>query len=226
MGESEASSKPNSSLFSFEKLIGHENYNNWKFSMKMMLIHEDLWRCIDGFAEDDRATVADKTRLDQRALAKICLMMQPCAFPHVRTAETAKDAWQNLSKAYEETGLSKRISLIRGLVRVRLENFASIEDYVNEAMSLARKLSDIGHPVDDEFLGVIMLSGLTSEYDSMVTAEVTALESSGAKLTSDGVKFKLLAKRKQDFSSPYSKKNMKCFGCGVAGHFRNECTKH
>lgn len=25
-----------------------QNYGNWKFSMEMVLVHEDLWDCISG----------------------------------------------------------------------------------------------------------------------------------------------------------------------------------
>ena len=63
-----------------------------------------------------------------------------------------------------------------------------MEAYVNKAMSLAQKLEDMQHPVDDEFLGVILLSGLTSEYDPMVMA----IENSVQSITIDFVKAKLL----------------------------------
>ncbi|XP_031358252.1 uncharacterized protein LOC116181936 [Photinus pyralis] len=63
-----------------------------------------------------------------------------------------------------------------------------MEAYVNEGMSLAQKLRDMQHPVDDEFLGVILLSGLTPEYDPMVMAIENCVES----ITSDFVEAKLL----------------------------------
>lgn len=173
----------------FEKLSGRDNYNEWKFGMQMALIHCDLWQCIEGYSVDDTIKADEKKRKDQKALAKICLMVNPVAYPHVRTAKTAVEAWSNLQKAYEDKGLYRRLSLFRTLVRVRLENFKKMEDYVNEVMSVAQKLSDIDSPVDDEFLGVILLSGLTQEYDPMVMA----LENSGQKIMSDFVKSKLLS---------------------------------
>jgi len=216
----------------FAKLSGRENYNEWKFGMRMALIHCDLWQCIEGYSEDDKTKPEEWKRRDQKALAKICLMVNPVAYPHVRTAKTAEEAWTNLQKAYEDKGLYRRLSLFKTLVRVRLENFRKMEDYVNEVMSVAQKLSDIDAPVDDEFLGVVLLSGLTSEYDPMVMA----LENSGQKITSDFIKTKLLSDDKYSNDKPkdlaflsrdnkYLKKSIKCYGCGGLGHYKSQCQK-
>lgn len=227
MGESS-----HSNLLSTEKLCGRENFNNWKFAIKMALIHENLFRCIDGYDADDKTTESERTRLDQKALAKICLMVNPVAYPYVRNAKTAKEAWDNLCAAYEDKGLSRRLTLIRNLVRVKLENHASMEDYVNETMAISQKLVDIGHDIDDEFLGVILLSGLTAEYDPMVMA----IENTSVKITSDLIKSKLLQDVKYGRGKSESallsrrnqhkpgnnggKKNLKCFTCGLSGHLK------
>lgn len=218
----------------FEKLAGRENYNNWKFGMRMALIHENLWKSIEGYQADDQSKESEKKRCDEKALAKICLMIKPIAYTHVRSAKTAKEAWDNLQKAYEDQGLSRRLSLIRRLVRIRLENYSTMEAYVNETLSIAQKLADMAQPVDDEFLGVIMLSGLTSEYDPMVMA----IENSNVKITSDFVKARLMQddkygkdnKEKHEtalFSKKkfQTKKNIKCFKCGLSGHYKNQCKK-
>lgn len=218
----------------FEKLAGRENFNDWKFGMKMALVHSNLWVCIDGYPEGDTTATDAKVRADQKALAKICLMVQPCAYPHVRNAGTAKEAWQNLLKAYEDKGLSRRLGLIRQLVRIKLEEFKTMEQYVNEAMSLAQKLSDMQHPVDDEFLGVILLSGLTPEYDPMVMA----IENSVQAITSDFVKTKLLQDDKYNKESyevallskkrtfkKGNKQEIKCYQCGTYGHYKNQCPR-
>jgi hypothetical protein len=207
----------------FEKLSGRENYNDWKFSMQMALIYSDLWQCIEGYPEEDKTKPEEGERIDQKALAKICLMVNPVTYPHVRTANTAKEAWTNLQKAYEDRGLYRRLSLFKTLVRVRLENFRKMEDYVNEVMSVAQKLSDIDAPVNDEFLGVVLLSGLTSEYDPMVMA----LENSGQKINSDFIKTKLLSddkysnEKSKDLAflsrdNKYPKRPIKCYVCGVS----------
>lgn len=76
----------------FEKLDGRESYNNWKFGMKMALIHENLWCTIEGYPENDATQESEKKRRDQKALAKICLMVKPCAYAYVRSAKSAREA--------------------------------------------------------------------------------------------------------------------------------------
>ncbi|XP_039313806.1 uncharacterized protein LOC105196674 isoform X1 [Solenopsis invicta] len=213
----------------FEKLDGRESYNNWKFSMKITLIHENLWGAIEGYPDEDTSSVAERTRKDQKALAKICLMVKPCAYPYVRSAENAREAWLNLQKAYEDKGLSRRLSLLRTLAGMKLQNFKNMEIYVNEIMSASQKLADINAPLDDEFLAVIMLSGLTEDYDPMVMA----LESANIRLTSNFVKAKLLQDIKHTSLSNdralytknkvFNKKKIVCFRCNKEDHFKTEC---
>lgn len=87
--------------------------------------------------------------------------------------------------------------------------------------------------LDDEFIAVIMLSGLSEDYSPMVMA----LESANVKLTSDFVKTKLLQDTKlsgnsnSDDKAFYSKgnkvhnkkKTVVCYKCNKEGHFKSEC---
>lgn len=85
-------------------------------------------------------------------MAKICLMLKPSAYVHVRSAETSKVTWENLKKAYEDKGLSRRFTLLRALAEVELKKFNSMELYIGEIMSIVQKLGNIGSTLDDELL--------------------------------------------------------------------------
>ncbi|KAG8224477.1 hypothetical protein J437_LFUL003200 [Ladona fulva] len=111
------------------------------------------------YDEADTTSQHVRERRDQKALAKICLMVKPAVYSHVRSANTALEAWQNLAMAFEDKGLNRRLLLLRSLCSIKLETFVTMEDYVNEVMSLSQKLAAVDKPVDDEFLGAIMLQG-------------------------------------------------------------------
>jgi hypothetical protein len=146
-----------------EKLEGMNNYNNRKFAVEMLLIHEGLWGCVEGTETD--------AKKDTRARAKIYLMVKPSAYAHLRPATSAKEAWDNLKKVYEDKGLTRRHGLLRKLFNVKLRGCRKMEEYVTEIMSISQQLADISAAVDDEFIDVVMLSVLPTECSPVIMAE-------------------------------------------------------
>lgn len=69
--------------------------------MELCLIHEDLWDRVTTSTDDAAALTPEETRKDQRARAKICLMVQFYCLIHVKNAKTA---WNNLQSAFENKG--------------------------------------------------------------------------------------------------------------------------
>lgn len=209
-----------------EKLKGMEDYNNWKFVMKMILMHEDLYECImvDGCKDEKK---------QQKALAKICLSVGSSALQHVRKATSAYEAWNNLQKAYEDKGLCRRLGLLRSLFGVKLKDMDGMQGYISRITELAQQLSDISSPLDDEFIAVVFLGGLTNDYDPLIMA----LENSNLKLTSETVKAKLLQEQQRrdekletfsDLNALATKKTFKgfkCFRCKKIGHMKKDCPR-
>lgn len=168
-----------------DKLKGIDDFVNWKFTMRMILLHEDLFDTISGECKDEKK--------NRKALAKICLSVSSSAMHHVRNAETPHQAWTNLQKAYEDKGLSRRLGLLRSLFGVRLLEMDGMESYLGRITEISQQLKDIDSPLDDEFIAIIILSGLPSSYDPLIMA----LENSAIKLTSEVVKTKLIMEKQR-----------------------------
>lgn len=201
-----------------EKLRGIQDYHNWKFAMKMLLMHEDLWEHV---VSDEKA--ADKKGM--KALAKICLSVHTSAYPHVRNAASAFEAWNNLQRAYEDKGLCRRLSLLRSLFSMKLCEYESMDKYLSNITEIVQQLADIGSPLEDDFVAVIMLSGLPPEYDPLIMT----LENNNIKLSSETVKSKLLQEHQrrdentETVTALAARKTFKCFRCKKSGHMMKNC---
>lgn len=227
----------NNTMALIDKLIGRDNYPTWRFAVQTYLEHEELWNCVTSEKPD--------AKLDTKAKSKIILLVDPINYIHIHDAKTAKDVWDNLAKAFDDKGLTRRVGLLRDLITTTLDNCQNIEEYVNKIMTTAHKLRNIGFTVNDEWLGTLLLAGLPEVYQPMIMA----LESSGTEITADAVKTKLLqdvrnsesaalfahkgkrntlpkqftkqAPNKKTFTS--TSKGPRCFVCNKYGHISKHC---
>lgn len=83
-----------------------------------------------------------------RKLATICLSIDPTNYSLVQNAATAKEAWDSLQAAFQDSGHIREFGLLRQLTRVKLVDCGTVEDYVNQLISTRHKLAKIGFQVN------------------------------------------------------------------------------
>lgn len=190
-----------------------------------------MWSSVQG--------TEDKPEKIAIAKAKLVLLIEPNLFVHIKEAKTAKEVWDKLVVTFDDSGLTRRVGLLRELTTTKLENCSSIEEYVNRIVGTAHKLNSIGMKVDDEWIGSLLLSGLPEKFQPMIMA----IESSGMKITADSIKTKLLqdadtygglngpvktpSQAMPVFTNKKEKhRGPKCYGCGRYGHVKSHCKKN
>lgn len=218
------------SKFSFAKL-SNNNWQIWKFRMEMLLTREELWHVV---SEPRVNPVTDAwLKDDRKARATIGLCIEDNQLAIVKDASSAKDFWDSLRLYHEKTTMTSRVSLLKRLCSLNLE-----ESHLMVLDDLFERLTAAGQTLEDSLRIAMILRSLPDSYGGLVTA----LESRpDADLTMQLVKTKLLdeyeRKKERSGDSGSAVKAMKsmkdgapamaadrvCFYCKKPGHLRRNC---
>lgn len=236
-------------LLNVPKLKGRENYTEWTFAAENFLVLEEMRHCIEPVA-GIAVTAAD----DAKTKAKLIMTIDSSLYVHIKNVTTTRQLWQKLKELFDDSGFSRRISLLRHLISIRLESCSSMTSYVTEIIETGQKLSGTGFNIDDCWIGCLLLAGLSEKYSPMIMA----IEHSGIPITSDAIKVKLLDMETDTgnhevngaFASSYLQKgqhhknkksmqsmatnqdgaskktNVRCYKCKQPGHYKNQCTNN
>lgn len=210
----------------FSRLKGRENYDTWKIAAKSYLVIKQCWSYIvNGLPADASAKQKEE---DLMAWSQLNLLLEETIFSHIADTKTSKEAWDALESAFEDSGLCRKVDLLKQMVQLKLTDCISVEDYVNKMVMTSLKVKKAGLNFDDEIVASFMLAGLPEEFRPLVMA----VENSGSKLTTDAVKNLLLQDPRLGsdnsgsgafYSNRKEQHNFRCHYCGNVGHFAKAC---
>lgn len=170
-------------IASVPRLKGRENYDEWSFGAENLLVLEGMEKYIKPTADFDIKPIDDaKTK------AKLILTIDPVLYVHIKNTKSSAELWNTLKNMFDDSGLSRKITLLRHLISIRLENCDSMATYVTQMIETAQRLNGTGFTITDQWVGSLLLAGLSERYSPMVMA----LEHSGILITADVIKSKLL----------------------------------
>lgn len=219
-----------------------ENYHDWKYSMKWLLMGLDLWDLVNGTEVlPDGAGPKQQQKFRKRqnlALSKICLSVSPNIQIYVRNANNGKEAWDSIAKRFEEKSLSRIIRYRSELYSLVMKDDVPMVDQINHLKTIAEKLESVDDVVAEKDLVMILLKSLPKSYHNLITAlESLKLE----ELTWEYVRDRVLAEyeRRKDSqqSTPNGRENAfdalyaggkftkRCHYCQEKGHLIKDCEK-
>ena len=188
-------------------------YRTWSIAMKAYLQIQKLWDTIQASGE---ATISTDQKKLKKSKGKLILAVDPINYHLIEEAESPKDAWQNLENAFDDDGLTRKVSLIQKVSRTKLENCESMESYTNKIISAAQQLKGIGMVFPDEWIGSFLLAGLPTKYKPLIMA----LEGSCLKVTTDLVETKLVQESRSKKMRAVSSRNCR-IAVSVSEHLRD-----
>ena len=223
-----------------EKLTG-DNWSNWKFLMKHVLLAKDLWKYVlESNVLPEDATpqqVAEYNTRSQKALTTIVVSVSSAQMYLLTSCETAKDAWKALTSHFECKTLGNKLILKKQYFRSEMIEGTAMEMHLKQMKSLAEKLAAIKSPISEEDQVVTLLGSLPETYQNVVTA----LEARSEDLTLSYVQQTLLYEEKkrkgpeklsnQGDAALVSnrqprgrgKKEIRCHLCRELGHIKRNC---
>lgn len=211
---------------SFTKLKGRENYDTWQMAAKSYLVIKGYWTSI---LKKPTESKTDEVEKDLKAWSELNLLLDESIYSYIADTTTAKAAWDSLEKAFQDSGLCRKVGLLKQLVELKMEDCESTEDFINQMMTTAQKVKKTGLKLDDEVIASLMLAGLPENFDPLVMA----IENSTKELKIEEVKTLLLQETRLNNkntrncffskSKDKQKKPLLCHACGQPGHFARNC---
>lgn len=228
------------------KLRGRDNYDEWAFAAENYMI-------IEGVILGGQNVLTEAE--NNKAKAKLIMTIDPSLYTHIKNEASVQNLWTKLKSLFDDSGFTRKISLLRSLISIRLETSDSMTSYVSQLVETAQKLNGTGFDINDEWVGSLLLAGLPEKFSPMIMA----IEHSGMKISCDTIKTKLLdmssdfegnsesafiaQKRgkppsgngmqtsvgnvKANNNNPKNKKRViRCYTCKKVGHYKNQCTSN
>ena len=165
---------------SMSVLIG-KNYDDWCAQMKVIFRFQDVTEVVqEGVQELDR-NPTDAQKVAHRDLmkrdAKALFIIHQCVdadnFQKIRSADTAKKAWDTLDKSYAGDSKLKKVklqTLRRQYELLQMSDQESIGEFFSRVLAITNQMNAYGDKQSD--LGIIdkVLRTLTPRFDHIVVA--------------------------------------------------------
>lgn len=210
-----------------DKLNG-ENFNIWKFKIKLFLVHKECWSAIE-------ASSTVTSSVDQKALAIIGLAIKDDQIVHVQNSKTAKEAWDALHEVYEDSGTASKVMLQDQLMTTKLASGESVKGHIGKLRSIVSKLSTISVVISDDQYVIILLRSLPQEFDQLVVTlenlENLKIEDVHARIIREEERRKSKIDNSQSTALQSHvkhhpmRKTFKCYYCNKPGHKMAQCRR-
>ncbi|MCO5570299.1 hypothetical protein L7F22_024017 [Adiantum nelumboides] len=159
-------------LLGDESKLNQNNYGSWKFKMQTLLMIKNMWKIVMG--EEPRPAHGDQRNdWDRRALQAqglININVKDTLVGYIRSATSAKEAWDILARRFEGKSIIKVMHLKSKLNEATKSSSESVHEYLLKLRNIQDELAAIGEEVSDVDMIQSILKGIKKEYKHFVTS--------------------------------------------------------
>ncbi|MCO5605635.1 hypothetical protein L7F22_059818 [Adiantum nelumboides] len=159
-------------LLGDESKLNQNNYGLWKFKMQTLLMIKNMWKIEMG--EEPRPAHGDQRNdWDRRALQAqglININVKDTLVGYIRSATSAKEAWDILARRFEGKSIIKVMHLKSKLNEATKSSSESVHEYLLKLRNIQDELAVIGEEVSDADMIQSILKGIKKEYKHFVTS--------------------------------------------------------
>jgi hypothetical protein len=141
------------------KLHGSGNYDIWSIRAKAALIKEDLYGPIENASEGIK---------NNKAISLLKLYCDDGPLLYLKDIDSAKEAWQRLEDLYYPKGFTTEFLLLKEFFNLKLNDFDSIEEYLNRVKTLAGNLKGKNIELPRQVIIAWILNRLPPDYESFI----------------------------------------------------------
>ncbi|KAK9057449.1 hypothetical protein SSX86_022284 [Deinandra increscens subsp. villosa] len=183
----------NSHKFGFT--LTASNYGYWKTMISPFLVTNSLYGYIDGTIATPNPTVTSTPAAttenpnpapvvtdnpeylawvanDAHVRMLVLSTISETAFQHVQ-GTTSRDLWLSLERAYAPHTASREYTLKTQLLRIEMKPDETSATYLTRAQEYATALANIGEPMKEKDVVMLVISGLREEYNGLKTTALS-----------------------------------------------------
>ncbi|KAK2397922.1 hypothetical protein QL285_059445 [Trifolium repens] len=157
-------------------ILNGKNYDSWCKQMRVVFGFQDVCDLVQGGVEPvteystdvQKAIHKELKKKDYKALFIIHQCVNPDNFERVGDAQSTKEAWDNLEKAYGGATQVKKVRLQthkRQYELLQMEEKESIGDFVTRITKLVNLMKGCGETISDQSVVEKILRSLTPRFD-------------------------------------------------------------
>ncbi|KAM8718685.1 hypothetical protein ACLKA7_001404 [Drosophila subpalustris] len=222
--------------------LNAENYDTWKVKMRAVLVKNELWKFVNGTTAipDDEAERENWLLQDEKARADIVLSVCASELSLLDGCDTANACWRKLEEQFQSKGPVRKAGLLKKIALSRMNENSDIRQHIQDFFDAVNKLKEIGVPIGDDLLAILLLYSLPESYETFRCAmesrddlpspgvlRVKILEEAQARKIKEDREEQsaLYAGRQKNGKNrgPAQKESRKCYNCQKVGHLARDC---